>query len=405
MRVLHVLDHSIPLQSGYTFRSRAIIREQRAMGWETIQLTGPKHNRGRVLPEVEEIDGLQFHRSPAVGGTLATVPLAGQLAVIETLTRRLIAVARSEQPDIIHAHSPALNGVAAIRAGRTLGIPVVYEVRGFWEDAAVSHGTSTEGGVRYRLGRAMETWVLRRAQQVTCICEGIRGDLIERGIPAQKITIVANAVDTSRFQPVGDRNRDIEQRYGLSGKKVLAFIGSFYAYEGLDMLVEAMPRLLRARPDVRLLLVGGGQVDAQLRAQIARLGVDDSVILTGRVPYEDVEAYYSVTDILVYPRRSMRLTELVTPLKPLEAMAQKSLFVASDVGGHRELVRDGITGTLFKADNQEDLERSLLDLLAAENRWPALRDAGRHFVEQERTWRNSLTNLVPVYEQLAAKGV
>ncbi|MDZ7782400.1 MAG: glycosyltransferase [Halioglobus sp.] len=301
----------------------------------------------------------------------------------------------------IRRHS---TGSRLLRAGRMLDIPVVYEVRGFWEDAAVSHGTSTEGGVRYRLGRAMETWVLRRARQVTCICEGIRADLIERGIAPHKITIVANAVDASRFQPVGERDRDIEQRYGLSGKKVLGFIGSFYAYEGLDMLVEAMPRLLLARPDVRLMLVGGGQVEAQIRAQIARLGVGDSVVLTGRVPYEDVEAYYSVTDILVYPRRSMRLTELVTPLKPLEAMAQKSLFVASDVGGHRELVRDGITGTLFKADSQADLERVLLELLGAEERWPALRDAGRRFVEQERTWRNSVANLAPVYEQLTVKG-
>jgi len=404
VRVLHVLDHSIPLQSGYTFRSGAIIREQRVRGWETVQMTGPKHNRGRALPELEQIDGLEFHRCRTVSGAVAALPLAGQLAVIDALTRRLIEVARTERPDVIHAHSPALNGVAAIRASRVLGIPVVYEVRGFWEDAAVSHGTSSEGGVRYRLSRAMETWVLRRAGQVTCICEGIRADLIERGISPHKITIVANAVDASRFQPVGDRDRHVEQRYGLAGKKVLGFIGSFYAYEGLDMLVEAMPRLLLARPDVRLMLVGGGQVEAQIRAQIARLGVGDSVVLTGRVPYEEVEAYYSVTDILVYPRRSMRLTELVTPLKPLEAMAQKSLFVASDVGGHRELVRDGITGTLFKADSQADLERALLELLGAEERWPALRDAGRRFVEQERTWRNSVANLAPVYEQLAVKG-
>ena len=112
--------------------------------------------------------------------------------------------------------------------------------------------------------------------------------------------------------------------------------------------------------------------------------------MTGRVPHEEVEAYYSVTDILVYPRKAMRLTDLVTPLKPLEAMAQKSMFVASDVGGHRELVRDGITGTLFRADDLDDLVRCLLELLAAEERWPAIRAAGRAFVEDERNWRNSV---------------
>lgn len=402
MRVMHVLDHSIPLQSGYTFRSGAILREQRARGWDTLQITSPKHNPGATPQARETVDGLEFYRCAPVLGLAARVPQLGQLAVVELLSRRLLEVARVERPDLLHAHSPALNGVAALRVGRALGIPVVYEVRAFWEDAAVSHGTSSEGGLRYRLTRGLENWVLRRADAVTCICDGIRGDLVARGIPAEKITIVPNAVDAARFQPVGARDRQLEELYGLEGKKVLAFIGSFYAYEGLDLLVAAMPELLASRPDVRLLLVGGGQVEPALREQIARLDLQDHVVLTGRVPHAKIESYYSLTDILVYPRRSIRLTELVTPLKPLEAMAQKSLFVASDVGGHRELVRDGVTGTLFRADDPGDLVHALLTLLAAEDRWPQLRDAGRRFVEQERTWQNSVSNLEPVYRRLVA---
>lgn len=401
MRILHVLDHSIPLQSGYTFRSRAILNEQRALGWETLQLTSPKHNPGASVAAVEEVDGLEFHRCNDSSGFLGKIPLFGQLAVIQILTKRLIEVVRQKKPDIIHAHSPALNGVAAVRAGKALGVPVVYEIRGFWEDAAVSHGTSSEGGLRYRLTRAMESWVLKRADAVTCICEGIRSDIIARGVPAEKITIVPNAVDASRFQPVGARNSEIEASLGLEGKKVVAFIGSFYAYEGLDLLVDAMPKLLAARPEIRLLLVGGGQVADEIKAQVAALGLQESVIMTGRVPYEEVETYYSVTDVLVYPRKSMRLTDLVTPLKPLEAMAQKSLFLASDVGGHKELVRDGENGTLFAADDVDDLVEKVLKLFDAPETWPAMRDAGRRFVEEERNWVNSVANIKPVYEMLA----
>lgn len=400
MHVLHVLDHSIPLQSGYTFRTKAILKEQRALDWKTTQVTGPKHNQGQTVPAIEQVDGLQFYRCQESKGFVANLPAIGQWSVIRVLTKRVLEVARKERPDIIHAHSPALNGVAAIRVGRMLGLPVVYEVRGFWEDAAVSHGTSSEGGLRYRLTRAMETWVLKRADEVTCICEGIRQDLILRGIQSEKITIVPNAVDASRFQPVGQRDSVTERNLNLVGKKVIAFIGSFYAYEGLDLLVAAMPKLLSVRPDIRLLLVGGGQVTEAIKQQIARLGLQDSVIMTGRVPYEKVETYYSVTDVLVYPRKSMRLTELVTPLKPLEAMAQKSMFLASDVGGHKELVRDGVTGTLFKADDIDDLVRSLLALLDQEDRWPSIRDAGRDFVENERNWINSVANLKPVYKRL-----
>ncbi len=405
MRVLHVLDHSIPLQSGYTFRSRAILREQRALGWETVQLTGPKHNQSGDVVAMEEVDGLLFYRCANPAGVASKLPVIGQLAIIGELTERLLEVAKVEQPDIIHAHSPALNGVAAVRAGRTLGIPVVYEVRGFWEDAAVSHGTSRPGGLRYRLTRALETWALQRADAATCICEGIRSDLVQRGIPTQKITTVPNAVDASRFQPVSGRLPELELALGLGGRKVLAFIGSFYEYEGLDLLLDAMPKLLAQRSDLRLLLVGGGQVEDALRAQVQRLGLQDSVIMTGRVPYAEVERYYSVTDVLIYPRKSMRLTELVTPLKPLEAMAQKSLFVASDVGGHKELVRDGTTGTLFRADDVDDLVDKVLGLLADESRWPAMRDAGRAFVEKERTWTSSVANLQPVYAHLAPEAM
>lgn len=404
MHVMHVLDHSIPLQSGYTFRTRAILTEQRALGWKTSQVTSPKHNPGKSVPSVEQVDGLEFHRCDGASGLLAKLPLVGQWHVIHVLTKRLIEVARSERPDVLHAHSPALNGVAAIKVGRALGIPVVYEVRGFWEDAAVSHGTSSEGGLRYRLTRAMETWVLRRADEVTCICEGIRQDLVSRGISSRKITIVPNAVDASRFQPVGARDSAVEARLNLVGKKVIAFIGSFYAYEGLDLLVSAMPRLICAHPDLRLLLVGGGEVWDAIAQQVRELGLQDVVIMTGRVPYDEVESYYSVTDVLVYPRKSMRLTELVTPLKPLEAMAQKSVFLASDVGGHKELVKDGVTGSLFKADDVDDLVRSLLQLLDQRHRWPGIRDAGRDFVENERNWQNSVANLKPVYQRLVPTG-
>lgn len=400
MHVLHVLDHSIPLQSGYTFRTRAILREQHALGWTTTQVTSPKHNLGKSAPPVEQVDGLDFYRCDGTQGLWTSLPVAGQWSVISVLSKRLMEVGRAVRPNVLHAHSPALNGVAAIRAGRVLGIPVVYEVRGFWEDAAVSHGTSSEGGLRYRLTRAMETWVLQRADEVTCICEGIRQDLISRGIPPNKITIIPNAVDASRFQPVGARDVELERRLRLEGKKVVAFIGSFYAYEGLDLLVEAMPKLISAHPDLRLLLVGGGEVAEAIKQQVDELGLQDVVIMTGRVPHSEVESYYSVADLLVYPRKSMRLTELVTPLKPLEAMAQKSMFLASDVGGHKELVKDGVTGALFKADDVGDLANSILSLLNEQHKWPLIRDAGRDFVENERNWTNSVANLKLVYQRL-----
>ncbi len=398
MRILHVLDHSIPLHSGYTFRTLSILKQQRALGWETLHLTGPK--QGSYQADRETVDGMLFYRTPPAAGALARLPVLNQLAVIDALAKRLLEVATDTRPDILHAHSPALNGVAALRVGRKLGIPVVYEIRAFWEDAAVDHGTSREWGLRYRLTRAMETHVLQRANAATTICEGLRAEIVTRGIPASKVTVIPNAVNVADFSIDGSRDEALATQLGIAGKTVLGFIGSFYAYEGLDILLRALPAMLAGNPALKVLLVGGGPQDANLKALARELGVQDSIIFTGRVPHDQVQRYYNLIDVLVYPRLKMRLTDLVTPLKPLEAMAQGRILVASDVGGHRELIDDGKTGVLFDAGDPQALAARVLALLAAPESWQALRVAGRHYVDTERNWAASVARYGAVYASL-----
>ena len=398
LRVLHVLDHSIPLHSGYTFRTLSILREQRLLGWDTHHLTSPKH----ALPSgaEETVDGWHFYRTPAPAS--ARLPGLAEVAMMKQTQARLLEVAQKVRPHILHAHSPVLNAIPALRVGRQLGIPVVYEVRAFWEDAAVDHGTTTEGSLRYRLTRRLETHALRQAQHVFTICEGLRNDIAARGIPASKVTVIPNAVDIDAFDVNGAPDESLKASLGLQGATVLGFIGSFYAYEGLDLLIAALPRLLQRRPELRALLVGGGPQDEALRAQVAAAGLGDKVTFTGRVPHAEVQRYYDLVDVLVYPRHSMRLTELVTPLKPLEAMAQGRLLVASDVGGHKELIRHGETGWLFKAGSPQALSDAVEDLLGHRERWSSLRVAGRQFVERERNWKASVARYQPVFDRLAA---
>lgn len=398
MRILHVLDHSLPLHSGYTFRTANILREQRRLGWETIHLTGPRH--GNQQAGSEHSDGFEFHRTAPPRGTLARHPALGPWLEMRATERRLLDLAQRVEPDLLHAHSPVLDALPALRVGRRLGIPVVYEVRAFWEDAAVDHGTTSAGSLRYRATRTLETRALRRAAHVFTICEGLRNDIIARGIPAQRVTVIPNAVDIEHFRPSVAPDPALAHQLGLAdATEVLGFVGSFYAYEGLDLLLEALPQLLRQRPGLRLLLVGGGPQEAALRAHAERLGLTAAVRFTGRVPHQEVQRYYDLIDLLVYPRHSIRLTELVTPLKPLEAMAQGRLFVASDVGGHRELIRDGETGRLFRAGDVAALATVVTETLETRERWPAMRAAGRDFVEQTRNWRASIAHYGPAYAQ------
>lgn len=398
MRILHILDHSIPLQSGYTFRTRAILEQQRALGWETSHITSPKHYVAESLEE--EVDSFHFYRSPRINGIRARLPIMNQLAVIDTLTKRLDEVVGKVQPDILHAHSPALNGVAAVRIARRRGLPVVYEVRAFWEDAAVDHGTSRAGGIRYRLTQGLETRVLKQAQAVTTICEGLRSEIIARGISSDKVTVIPNAVDPGKFQMGAEPDQALAAQLGFKDKQVLGFIGSFYAYEGLSLLLESFPIILASAPNTRLLLVGGGPQEDNLKTLVREKRLNDKVVFTGRVPHAEVQRYYDLVDIFVYPRLPMRLTEIVTPLKPLEAMAQGKLVVASDVGGHKELIRAGETGELFKAGDSEALAHTVLNLLAQPEHWPQRKAAGRCFIEKERCWPASVSCYEAVYQGL-----
>jgi PEP-CTERM/exosortase A-associated glycosyltransferase len=396
MRILHVLDHGLPLQSGYTFRTRAILKAQIARGWQVAAVTGVRQGDSAVAAEV--VDGLDFYRTERPAAAPSPI---GEWREIGALAKRVDAVAREFQPDVIHAHSPVMDAIAALRVGRALAVPVLYEIRAFWEDAAVGNGTGSEGSLKYRVTKWLETRAVRRADAVAAICEGLKGDLVSRGIDPGKIMVSPNGVDLSLFGEPAPRDAALAAELGLSeGDDVVGFIGSFYDYEGLDDLIAAMPALVAVMPNAKLLLVGGGPMEPALRAQAASSPVAGAIRFVGRVPHTEVERYYSLVDILAYPRKKMRLTDLVTPLKPLEAMAQGRLVAASDVGGHRELIRDGDTGTLFAPDSPSAIAAALTGLFTDRTGWDARRGRARAFVEQDRNWSSNISRYGPVYQRL-----
>jgi len=390
LRILHVLDHSIPLHSGYTFRTLSILHEQRKLGWKTYHLTTPKQGPTSALQE--DVNGMTFYRTPSARYT-------GLLAQMRLTQHRLAEVVDLTKPDVIHAHSPVLNALPSLWVGRRYRIPVVYEMRASWEDAAVDHGTTVEGSLRYRLSRAMESFALRQADQVTTICEGLRSDIHLRGIPNDRITVVPNAVDVTVFKFGVEADWSLRQQLGLAGATVVGFVGSFYGYEGLHLLLDAVRCLLPRHPNLHVLLVGEGPKEANLKAQAVAMGLEERVVFAGRIAHGDVHRYYGLIDVLAYPRLPIRLTELVTPLKPLEAMAQGRMFVASDVGGHRELIRHGETGFLFPAGDATALGNAIDQLLSQRSAWPLIRAQARRFVELERTWATSVAKYRDVYQR------
>ncbi|WP_371187644.1 TIGR04063 family PEP-CTERM/XrtA system glycosyltransferase [Thalassotalea maritima] len=396
MKVLHVFDHSIPLQSGYTFRSRAIIKYQQQLGIETCHVTGLK--QGPSTKDSEVTDGIRFYRVHKFYHLLTKIPVVRDLHVVWTLYKKLIKVINREQPDILHAHSPALNGLATWLAAKKYNLPFVYEIRAFWEDAAVNHGTCKAGGLRYKLTRALETFVVKRADMVSTICHGLKQDLVARGISADKFFVIPNAVDIDKFKPQTSKDLTLLQQLELQECHVIGFIGSFYEYEGIDMAIRAMSKL--QHHNIKLLLVGGGPQEQKLKNLVAELGLEASVVFTGRVDHELVQRYYSLIDLLVFPRKRERLTELVTPLKPLEAFAQGKPFLASDVGGHKELLDSSMQQMLFRADSEQDLIDKVIAFANAPQSLYQLVSDKAGTICDTRNWVRSVEIYLPFYQRL-----
>ncbi len=372
------------------------------MGWELAGLTGVRQYQHGEQPvdAVQDVEGLRFYRTQA---TVSGPPLLGEWRETGLLRDRIIALHREWPFDIIHAHSPALNGLAAVQAAKRLDVPLVYEIRAFWEDAAVGNGTGREGSAKYWLTRMLENHVVSRADRIAVICEGLRSDLVARGVSPKKIFVSPNGVDLELFGDPPPRDTALAAELGLGDGPLIGYIGSFYDYEGLEDLIAAMPHFAGAAEKAQLLLVGGGPVETALRAQADASPARDRIHFVGRVPHDHVERYYSLVDVLAYPRKAMRLTELVTPLKPLEAMAQGRLVAASSVGGHRELIEDGETGTLFAPGDPIDLARKIGDLLASPQIWDQRREKAKAFVAEKRNWDKNIACYDPVYHFLLGK--
>lgn len=412
MRVVHILHRSIPGTHGYAVRSREIVGKQLEKGLEPLVITSPSQSpMGPLDAEGSEyIEGVRYFRT----GNRMLAPTvevkdgrktkaAFRVAQNAGLFSKTLKVARKYRPDVIHSHSPFTCGLAGESVGRILSIPVVYEMRGIWEDSHVARHKMSEQSYLYRLVRFLDNRALKGADLCCLICDALKTEVLSRGIiDESKVLITPNGVDVRRFVP-GPADEDLKEELGLTGARVMGYIGTFFHYEGLDILVEAMAGLAGRYADLKLLLVGDGELMQRLREQVEKLGLSERVVFTGMIPHTQVTTYYRLCDYMVLPRRETRETRLVTPLKPMEIMAMARPLVASDIGGHRDSIVDGENGILFRSENAPDLVSKLEYLIEHPEETGQLAARSRVWVTEHRDWNVLVDAYISAYEALTKK--
>jgi PEP-CTERM/exosortase A-associated glycosyltransferase len=353
-------------------------------------------------PAESVFEGIRYRRTSDKNGLAGRAiqkrwPIIRELAVIRRLQRKIESVLQTEPFDIVHAHSPALCGLAASEAARSCHVPFVYEIRAFWEDGTVEQNKNKVTSLRYRLSRGLETRVVRRADAVVGIARPILADLEGRGLSPDKLFHVPNGVDVARFSPQ-PRDASLAAELGLSKIPTLGFLGTLFPWEGISWLIRAAEELHNRGVAFKLLIVGDGADAQNVTDAIEKAAAQGYVSFLGRVSNDQVERYYSIMDVMVYPRLSVRLTELVTPLKPLEAMALGKAILGSGVGGIRELVEPDVTGLLFEPGNVDSFCQQATRLLLDEALSRTLGAQARQKITEEKDWKRLVQRYQQVYE-------
>lgn len=406
-RSVYFLHFSLPYTSvGYATRSHGLIAGIRDAGYDVRPYTRPgfPHDfkpelASAELPRSDVIDGIEYRRL-FEGGRRDSSESEYLLSSADSYERVLVA----ERPELVHAASNYVTALPALIAARRLGLPFIYEIRGFWEITRSSRDSDFENSTRFASMRHFEGIVAREADHVFTLTSAMKDELVRRGVPAEKISLVHNGVDAERFVPIEPR-QELARKLGLPANvPVIGYVGSFVDYEGLDDLVRAAGLLSRRDVEFRLLLVGDGAVLEELRRLVREERLDERVILTGRVPHDEVEAYYSLVDICPFPRKPWEVCEMVSPLKPFEAMAMQKVVVVSSTRALSEIVSDGTNGLVFQKGNVTALADALQRLVQDTALRRRLEQTGRAWVLQNRTWRNAGGVVVDGYRAVVEAG-
>jgi glycosyltransferase involved in cell wall biosynthesis len=402
-RILHLVNDALPTASaGYTIRTHEIVLAQQQAGLDPHVVTkiGFPVTQGALDGRrLVTLDGIPYHRLlPWRLPARADQAAAAGLDRAARLTRQV-------RPSLLHAASNYTNAVVALALGERYGLPVVYEVRGFWEDTWLSRGADSEeraGSELYRRSRALETQCMQAADLVVTLGEAMREEIVARGVPAEKVLIVPNAVSEEFLRPLPD-SAGLRAELGIKpGEHVVGEVSSLVPHEGMGTLLQAT-RLLRDRGlPVRTLIVGDGPERAALQRQAKDLGLGEAVIFTGRVPAAKVREYHALLDVFVVPRTPDRVCQLVTPLKPVEAMASGLCVLTSDVRALAEIIKPDVTGALTIAQDPVALADSLEHLVCSPDLRKKLGDNAREWVAADRTWVHNAARYKEAYARLGA---
>lgn len=384
MRVLHVLDHSLPYADGYGYRASSLIKALNAKGIDTLQVTGVAHDQ--FDSDIENVGGLDFIRTQKGKNPFVKIPALGELSGRRKLRKNVEQILKDNSVDIIHVHGPAHNVVAVSKIAKQNNIPIHYDYNPYdLFDVSV------------------ETKMILDVKSISVPTEAVKSDLIKRGANPEKITIIHNAVADHESSSPSEEYYDLREKLNFNNMIVFGYIGMFEDHEGVDILIRSMRSIMLREPNACLLLVGDGEYDEELKMLASKKMLGDRVVFTGYVPHWKISQYFEQIDIFVSPRKQSKTADMVEPQKLKEAMAAGKLILASDVDGHADLIKEKETGFLFEAGNPIAIAEKYEEMMALKEGWGQIRENAKEFILKNRQMDDMTEKYIDLYKRVCGE--
>lgn len=395
LRILMVLDHAFPPDPRVENEARTLIEA----GFEVALLSVAPDER----PARETYRGIRLYRDRLPKGLRNKMRgLAGTIPLLTWyLTWRIGQVHREWPFDALHMHDLYLFG-GGLRAGRRLGVPVVGDLHENWVEALKHYAWSARAPGKYvvsisRWERLEKEWVNAVDRLIVVIEEAAaRNEAL--GVPKKNITVVPNTIQLSEFDRYEEDAALMER---IRSPLTITYTGGFDVHRGLASVLEAMPRVLAAHPDARLVLVGDGRIRGDLEALADRLGIAEHVLFEGWQPQAKLKSYIAASDLCLVPHLKTAHTDATIPHKLFHYMYLARPVVVSNCRPLERIVEETGAGLVYAAGNADALAKAVLHLSAQPDVRQTMGERGRQAVLERYHWGATAQGLIELYHALA----
>lgn len=402
MKVFHILYQSLPQTSGSSIRSRDILLSQKSIGVDVVAITSP-FQHSITGNEYDTIQGIKYYRTSKkkkesnFGSEKSTFEKVKKLISIFSFLFQVNKWIGIEKPEIIHAHAMFYCAIPALIIGKLRNIPVIYEFRSLWMYDVKKDEQRKQKSYISDFWFKLEVFLLNKSDYVVFLNKNLENYFIEKGYSFKNSIVIDNAVNVELIKDV----KNIKPKKNEANDIRFGYIGTLTPYEGLILLIETFQELYDEGYAYKLLIYGDGEQKNEIQKIIELRNDVPTIEYKGRIKSSEIYKAYNQIDVVINPRIKSQITDSVTPLKPLEAMAYEKLFIGSDVGGIVEIVKSGENGVLFKADNKESLKENLHYVFnLSEYNQTKIKSQALKYVENHKSWHQNAYRYLQLYQKL-----